>query len=260
MIGENYQNCKDSKSPEENSFPSIFDFGDCSDFLEEIEKTPAHFSYFEKENFVKFLLKSWSFRAVLFKDEQPDFYRVIKSNDVVSKLMFPMVVQAIKTGSRADQIYLDTSDVDYMYEVGPMSVATNTSKNFNSVNSGDEVLFLRSTRNVGFYTISDKDGGFIYPVVMQTKLAPIIREVKQVALLKETSAALPVQNESLTQADEDSVIALKCMEWPDDIWVKFAKRNPKILQDIMPTLKGKFCSKNKTLERVLKFLQANSFP
>ena len=97
-----------------------------------------------------------------------------------------MVVQAIKTGSRTDQIYLDSSDVDYMYEVGPIIVATNTSKNF--VNSGNEILFLRCTRNVGFYIISGKDGGFICPVVMQTKLTPIIREVNQVALLKETSA------------------------------------------------------------------------
>ena len=242
---EYYQNYQDSKSPEENSLPSIFDFGDSSELLEEIEKTPAHFSQFEKENFTKFLLKSWSFKAVLFKDEQPDFYRVIKSNDVVSKLMFPMVVQAIKTGSRADQIYLDSSDVDYMYEVGPMIVASNTSKNF--VNSGKEILFLRSTRNIGFYTISDKDGGFIYPVVMQTKLAPIIREVKQIALLKETSAALPILNESLVRADEDSVIALRCMEWPDDIWENFSKRNPKILQSIMPALKGKFCCRKRLL-------------
>ena len=151
--------------------------------------------------------------------------------------MFPMIVQAIKTGSRADQMYLDTSDVDYMYEVGPMVIATNTTKNI--VDSGNEILFLKCTSNTGFYTICDVDGGYVYPVVMQTKLAPIIRQVKQVALLKETSPALLIQKENSVQADEDSVIALKCMEWPDDIWQKLAKRNPKILQDIMPTLKGK---------------------
>ena len=156
-----------------------------------------------------------------------------------------MVVQAIKTGSRTDQIYLDSSDIDYMYEVGPMIVATNTSKNF--VDSGNEILFLKCTRNVGFYIISGKDGGFICPVVMQTKLTPIIREVKQVALLKETSAPLPILNESLAEADKDSVIALKCMEWPGDIWEKFSKRNLKILQSIMPALKGKFCCRKRIL-------------
>lgn len=49
---EHYQNYKDSKSSEENSFPSIFDFdGDNSQILEEIEKIPAYFSHFKKENF-----------------------------------------------------------------------------------------------------------------------------------------------------------------------------------------------------------------
>ena len=75
---EHYQNYKDSKSSEENSFPSIFDFdGDNSQILEEIEKIPAYFSHFKKENFIKLFLQSWSFRTVLFKDEQSDFYRVI---------------------------------------------------------------------------------------------------------------------------------------------------------------------------------------
>ena len=222
---------------------------DIADFFEDLhcrdrgEPSSVYFSYFEKDNLVKFLLKSWSLEAVLFKDKQPDFYRVVKSSDAVSKLMFPMVVQAIKTGSRADQIYLDTSDVDYMYEVGPMVIATNTTKN--NVDLGNEILFSKGTSNLGFYTICDVDGGYVYPVVMQTKLAPIIREVKQVALLKETSAALSFQNENLLQSNEDSVIALKCMDWPDDIWGKFTERNPKVLQDIMPTLKGRsFWSKN----------------
>lgn len=219
---------------------NFFEYINCGD---RGEPSSVYFSYLEKENLVKFLLNSWSFEAVLFKDKQPDVYRVIKSNDAVSKLMFPMVVQAIKTGSRADQVYLDTSDVDYMYEVGPMVIATNTTKN--NLDLGNEILFLKGTSNVGFYTICDADGGYVYPVVMQTKLAPIIREVKQVALLKETSAALSIENKNLLQSDEDSVIALKCMDWPNDIWQKLAERNPKILQDIMPTLKGRsFWSKN----------------
>ena len=221
----------------DDSDEDMANFFEDMDCMERGEPSSVYLSYFEKENLVNFFLKSWSFEAVLFKDKQPDFYRVVKSDGAVSKLMFPMVVQAIKTGSRADQLYLDTSDVDYMYEVGPMVIATNTTKN--NVDLGSEILFLKGTSNVGFYTICDVDGGYVYPVVMQTKLAPIIREVKQVALLRETSAALSIQNENLFQSDEDSVIALKCMNWPDDIWGKLAERNPKILQDIMPTLKGR---------------------
>lgn len=215
-----------------------FENFDCCAYEERSSEPSSIFSDSEKENLVKFILKSWSFGAVFFKDKQPDFYKVVKSNDKVSKLMFPMVIQAIKTGSRADQIYLDTSGLDYMYEVGPMMVTTNTNENI--VHQGNGILFLKCTKNVGFYTIFDKDGEYIYPVAMQTKLAPIVQEVKRVALLKETSAALPVQRQNFSRADEDSVIALKCMEWPDDIWKELAKRNPKILQDIMPTLKGKF--------------------
>ena len=39
--------------------------------------------------------------------------------------MFPMIVQVIKCGSRAEQIYLESSDIDYMYEVGPLLVGRN---------------------------------------------------------------------------------------------------------------------------------------
>ena len=102
---------------------------DCSAREERLLEPLSILSDSEKENLVKFILKSWSFGAVFFKDKQPDFYKVVKSNDKVSKLTFPMVIQAIKTVSRADQTYLDTSGLDYMYEVGPMMVATNTNEN-----------------------------------------------------------------------------------------------------------------------------------
>ena len=39
--------------------------------------------------------------------------------------MFPMIVQVIKCGSRAEQIYLESSDIDYMYEVGPLLAGRN---------------------------------------------------------------------------------------------------------------------------------------
>ena len=74
------------------------------------------------DKIAKFLLKSLSFEAIIFEDKEECGYEIIKSGYNVSQYTFPMVMQAIKTGSRADRIYLETSDVDYMYEIGPLVV------------------------------------------------------------------------------------------------------------------------------------------
>ena len=156
--------------------------------------------------------------------------------------MFPMVVQAIKTGSRADQLYLKCSDIDYMYEVGPLVVGrkqTQLEKELNTT-TNNVLLHFSNTKHAGFYTISDKKDGYIFPVAMQSKLAPMIREVKQVASLKETSAALLMEVKTTFNSEEDSVIALKCQEWPDDIWKKFEERNLQHLN--MQQLKGDYIS------------------
>ena len=93
----------------------------------------------------KFLLKSHSFKSVIFKDKEQEFYKIIKSGDEVSELTFPIVVQAVKTGSRADQIYLESSDVDYMYEVDPLVVGQ---KQSNKSPSTD--LYYNSTEKSWF--------------------------------------------------------------------------------------------------------------
>lgn len=201
----------------------------------------------DSTSLAKFLLKSHSFKSVMFKDKEQEFYKIIKTGDEVSELMFPMVVQAIKTGSRADQIYLESSDVDYMYEVGPLVVGQ---KQSNKSPATD--LYYNSTGNAGFYTVCDRKGGYVYPVAMQSKLAPIIREVKQIASLKETSAALPLETKRtfpgfvnipqlhLEDEDkEDSVIALKCQDWPENIWENFKDRNVSPYFD-MHKLKGDY--------------------
>ena len=188
-------------------------------------------------NLAHFLLKSQSFQAIIRKDEEPEFYRIIKSGGEISELMFPMVVQAIKTGSRADQLYLKRSDIDYMYEVGPLVVGRKQNQLEKELNTTTNVsLHFSNTKNAGFYTISDKKDGYMFPVAMQSKLAPMIREVKQVASLKETSAALLTEVKTTFNSEEDSVIALKCQEWPDDIWKNFEERNLQHLN--MQQLKG----------------------
>ena len=67
---------------------------------------------------------------------------------------------------------------------------------------------------------------------MQSKLESIVRDVKSVALLK--SASLPAKLQNMVKVDEDSVIGLKCEEWPEDVWNNFKERNlsQQQLQDI----------------------------
>ena len=197
----------------------------------------------------KFFLKSHSFKSLLFKDNQQEFYKIIKSGDQVSKLMFPLVVQAIKTGSRADQVYLENSDLDYMYEVGPLVVGSRQDKSVPATG-----LFFNSTGNAGFYTICDRKGGHIYPIAMQSKVAPMIQEVKRLASLEKTSAALPSERKTISPGsvkipklpwngkdgeDKDTVIALKCQEWPEDIWRRYEDRNSSAYFD-MQKLKGDY--------------------
>ena len=82
-----------------------------------------------------------------------------------------MVVQAFKTGSRVDQLYLNSSDVDYMYEVGPLLVQRKPVeyikylKYLNMLQDHFEFYF-QSTKNAGFYTTCDSSAGYLYPVTM----------------------------------------------------------------------------------------------
>ena len=197
----------------------------------------------------KFLLKSHSFKSLIFRDNEQVFYKIIKSDDQVGELTFPLVIQAIKTGSRADQVYLESSDLDYMYEVGPLVVGWRQDKKDPAAG-----LYVNSTGNPGFYTICDRKGRYIYPVAMQSKVAPMIQEVKRIASLEETSAALPSERKTISFAsakipklprhdkdneDEDAVIALKCQEWPEDIWRRVEDRNSSSYFD-MQKLKGDY--------------------
>lgn len=54
-----------------------------------------------------FLLKCQLYHAVFWEDEKPDTYQIIKSDEKVSKHFFPMIIQVLKSGSRAEQIYMD---------------------------------------------------------------------------------------------------------------------------------------------------------
>ena len=52
----------------------------------------------------QFNLKCQIFPALFHKDKERDKYQIIKSDEKVSKYMFPMIVQVIKCGSWAEQM------------------------------------------------------------------------------------------------------------------------------------------------------------
>ena len=184
------------------------------------------------ENIAQFLVKCRFFEAIISEDKEQDVYEIATSSDKkkLSKFLFPTVVQAIKAGSRADQLYLDTSDNDYMYEVGPLHVQRQPE----TLKEDKFEFYFQRTKNPGFYIIFDSSGGYLHPAVMQSKLASIVRDAKSVALLK--SASLPAKLQNLVKVDEDSVIALKCQEWPEDIWNNFKERN--LNQQQLQEIKG----------------------
>ena len=198
----------------------------------------------------QFQLKCQLFPALFHIDKNEDKYQIIKSDEKVSEYMFPMIVQVIKCGSRAEQIYLDFSDIDYIYEVGPLLVGR---KRFLK-----NKFYFNTAKIPGFYTVCDEKGGYLYPMSLQSSFASVIHGVKQLASLETTSAALPsiplppgtlreissglamqmfIHHEwhslnffgmgnNQVKSDEDSVIALKCQKWPKDVWKKFKKRKP----------------------------------
>ena len=195
-------------------------------FISNPELTPA-----------EFLLKTQSFEALTRKDKEPDFHKINKLGNIESNKLFPTVVQAIKTRSRADRVYLESSDVDYIYEVGPLDVkCSNMYKKWNMkklmiLKKKDDNLFFENTENQGFYTICDNKGQKLNPLTINLKIKPLLSEVKKLAAQKKLSAAYPSSNPLSTQSPgkidgkEDVVIALKCQDWPQDIWEKFENRN-----------------------------------
>ena len=222
----------------------------------------------------QFLLKCQFYDAIFWEDQAQDIYQIIKSNEKVSKHLFPVIIQVVKCGSRAEQIYMDASDIDYIYEIGPLLVGEKKEelKQDCEIKENKDTFYLDITKNPGFYTVCDREGGYLHPVALQSKFAPVFHAVKQVASLNKTSATLPpiklppqtVQNPlqqhsafgnpitpnifrnfsclmvqgqlSPVSVNEDSVMALKCQKWPRDIWKNFQKRKPEHLN--LEQLKG----------------------
>ena len=120
-----------------------------------------------------FILRWQMFDALLFhSDIKKDTYIVGSVSG--SELTFPNITRAMKTGSRAERVYLDDSDVDFMYEVGPLLVEPD------SISQSMYKLFCEKSNHVGFYRIKDNTGKHLYPKDIQIKVAPMIKLGKEV--------------------------------------------------------------------------------
>ena len=193
------------------------------------------------------LLKLQSFPALfhMVPDVYHDVYEIV-GNDVdrpVNSTLFPMITRVVKTGSRAEQLFLGSSDVDYIYEIGPVKIKSG----IDQASTKDFQFKYVKTANSGFYYVDDQGGEALYSTVLQTKLAPMVRSaLKDIASLKETKAALPVEKQMSNHrprfnktSHEDVVIALKLNSWPDDVWKEFSMAHEKIWNwDVFQKLQG----------------------
>ena len=179
-------------------------------------------------------------------DKNPDVYEIVGNcvKKPVSSTLFPMITRVVKTGSRAEQLFLGSSDVDYIYEIGPVKVKSEIDQKSTKYFQFKYV----KTKNCGFYSVDDQYGDSLYSTVLQTKLAPMLKSaLKYIASLPETKAALPVEEQRSDHrlrfnktSYEDVVIALKLDSWPDDVWEEFSTphKNKNWNQDIFQKLQG----------------------
>eukprot|EP00111_Clytia_hemisphaerica_P015993 TCONS_00047298-protein len=192
------------------------------------------------QKMVKFILKTRSYQACFFQDENTDSLDLIKTKAPISYLMFPIATKAIKTGSRSEQVFLQDSDVDYIYEIGPLLVDDISLLN-ETIKSRKHSLWYKETKNAGFYTVIDDEGGHITAVAMQAKIDSSAKSIKLLSERKEVSAVLTTNQNAEDDKDDDSlgedrVIALPLKKWPRPAWKSFSERKPVYLQSIMDKL------------------------
>ena len=157
----------------------------------------------------------------------------------LSSRHFPVVTKVIPTGSRAERLWTENSDTDYLVECGPITVVPKKRRNCTSCfPSKKRELYCVPASHVGFYYVHDHEGREVHPGILQVQLAPylmslsgatsIVEEIK-----KQTGggkAALPA---SLTDGEKDNVIALRLHHWPSDVKKEIKRQfNSAMMKDL----------------------------
>ena len=104
----------------------------------------------------------------LGNNELTEFKSLASHDD--SHLLFPTTVRRFLAGSRAEQLYIESSDFDYIYEVGPGMVTPDCAE-------GEECRFYCvAAENIGFYYVFDNNKQKISPATIKARLFTMIAE------------------------------------------------------------------------------------
>ena len=157
----------------------------------------------------------------------------------MSSVSFPAITKIHTTGSRAEKLWIDKSDKDIIYEIGPGLIEK-------KMESQKDVGFFweDAEQNIGYYRVFDSKGGYLYPQDLQMKLAPTFQYLDMDAPKKnqQSSSQNVAKKRKMTQAavnlnnGHDHVIGLKLDEWPDSIKNEFTpklKLTPSEIQQIL---------------------------
>ena len=201
--------------------------------------------------FCKYEIKINTVDETCRQDELED-YCDKKIADVLpmSSVSFPAITKIHTTGSRAEKLWIDKSDKDIIYEIGPGLIYQKKMES-----QKDDLHHQRypldvgffwedAEQNIGYYRVFDSKGGYLYPQDLQMKLAPTFQYLDMDAPInnRQSSSQNVAKKRKMTQAavnlnnGHDHVIGLKLDKWPDSIKNKFTpklKLTPSEIQQIL---------------------------
>eukprot|EP00111_Clytia_hemisphaerica_P005731 TCONS_00016605-protein len=149
------------------------------------------------------------FEAMSNDREMMEYKPLAKQED--SAFLFPTTIRRFLAGSRAERLFIESSDYDFIYEVGPGMVTPDFKE-------GQEEcrFYCTPTMNIGFYYVFDSNKQKLSPATLQAKMfAQIMDPIKagssvftELEKRQESQAALP------TKDVNDHVLALRLNRWP----------------------------------------------
>ena len=122
------------------------------------------------ENIAKYFIKC-HFEAL--EDEEQVEFKILASHADSSSL-FPTTIRRFLAGSRAEKFHIESSDYDFIYEIGPGMVTPDFIEG-----KEDCRFYCTPTENVGFFNVFDANKQKLSPATLQAKMFPQIIVPKQ---------------------------------------------------------------------------------
>ena len=95
--------------------------------------------------------------------EMLEFKQLAKHED--SAILFPTTIQRFLAGSRAEKLFVESSDYDFIYEVGPGMVTPDFKEGKEECR-----FYCTPTKNIGFYYVFDSNKQKLSPATLQAKM------------------------------------------------------------------------------------------